>query len=126
MTDSLFGCRVRSENPPLRTIDSLINGKISDFRKPMTKMPEDPDSPIKIPESSRDEWGIALLLFAFSGLFLLARYRPCTTLISDKVPHVFLVRKGLACPNQASGGRRALRRTQMNRSLPVGFSIREV
>ncbi|MGA2630152.1 MAG: hypothetical protein ABSG54_08035, partial [Terriglobia bacterium] len=31
--------------------------------------------------------------------FILARYRPCTTLSSDKVPYVFLVRKDLACPN---------------------------
>jgi len=31
--------------------------------------------------------------------FILARYRSCTTLSSEKVPYVFLVRKGLACPN---------------------------
>jgi 4-amino-4-deoxy-L-arabinose transferase-like glycosyltransferase len=31
--------------------------------------------------------------------FILARYRPCTTLTSDKVPYVLLVRKDLACPN---------------------------
>lgn len=31
--------------------------------------------------------------------FILARYRPCTTLSSDGVPYVFLVRKDSACPN---------------------------
>jgi hypothetical protein len=31
--------------------------------------------------------------------FILDRYRPCTTLSSDKVPYVFLVRKDLACPD---------------------------
>jgi len=49
----------------------------------MTKMPEDTDSPIKIPESSRDAWGIALLLFAFSVLFL-RPFRDFTILFDDE------------------------------------------
>jgi len=31
--------------------------------------------------------------------FILARYRPCTTLASDKVRYVILIRNGLACPH---------------------------
>ena len=31
--------------------------------------------------------------------YILARYRPCRTLSSEKVPYVFLVRKDLACPD---------------------------